>query len=101
MNLTEAIRVALQSLWANVSPSTAAVSTQPVDLAAMKRLIREDRAAVQKARLAYKKAQKGKSEATRAKAREAWLLANEKLKADKKLEREAVVAHESVQHSSK
>ena len=75
--------------------STAPLSALPADIPALKRRIEEDQGDVQKLRAAVKKAQRGKNEAAKTSAREAWLAAKARLKADRALLRGAIEASEA------
>lgn len=84
-----------------VALSTTPSAALPLDIPALKRRIRQDQDEVLRARAALKKAERAKSEAARAKAREAWTLSKERLKADRKLLREAIEAREGAREPSR
>ncbi|MBI4425351.1 MAG: hypothetical protein HY554_16600 [Elusimicrobia bacterium] len=96
--LTFASAGAAASVPPAVSRSTAAryeLAAEPADIPEIKRRIELDQEEVRKARAAYKRAERGDSPKAKARARDAWLAAKEALKADRRLLRRAIEAHEA------
>lgn len=75
--------------------STAPTAAQPSDIPALKRRIEDDQREVRRTRAAVKKALKGKNEPAKVLARQKWLAAKERLKADRALLRRVIETREA------
>ncbi|MCX5789279.1 MAG: hypothetical protein NTX64_12350 [Elusimicrobia bacterium] len=80
---------------AGVAPSTAAVVVSPADIPELRRQIEQDQKEVLRRRSALRKAERGGGEAAKAKARENWLQARDKLKSDRALLKRAIELSEA------